>query len=110
MRDQRHYLHKGQIVGDFLTPNEVRTRFAESLTNLAQAFHETCEQWEHAHQAGLLAREDLFLNEVTAELGLGALRKLHRETAGKLDDAITGIYRYRPRERVPRARGKKRRK
>lgn len=104
------HLHKGQIVGHFLTANDVRTRFAELLIELAQAFRETCEQWERAHQTGFIVREDLFLNEATAELGLGTLRKLQRETAGKLEDAIAGIYRYRLRERVQTARERKRRK
>lgn len=97
-------------MGHFLTANDVRTRFAEPLTELAQAFRETCEQWEQAYQAGSIAREDLFLNEATAELGLGTLRKLQRETAGKLEDATAGIYRYRPRERVQAASERKRRK
>jgi hypothetical protein len=91
-------------VGQYLNPDDVRASFVEPLKNLWQDFHKACERWEQASRAGSIAREDLFLNDATAALSLGTLRKFQREINGKLEDAIAGVYRYREAERSRKVR------
>lgn len=86
-------------MGHYLIPDDVRSQFVKPLIALTRDFQKTCDQWEQALRSGDLLREDLFLNEGTAKLSLGTLRKLQREIAGKLEDAIAGVYRYREAER-----------
>ena len=82
-------------MGRYLTPDDVRERFAQPLSTLAAEFTELCKRWEKAYKAGEIARPDLLLNEVLPAAGIGRLRKLLREASGKVDDAIAGVYRYR---------------
>jgi hypothetical protein len=97
-------------VGHYLTPGDVRARFVEPLNDIAKDFQKTYDRWMQASRNDAIAREDLYLNDVTAEMSLAALRKLQREIAGKLDDAIAGIYRYRETERSIAAGERRRRK
>ena len=86
-------------MGQYLTSGDVRKRFAGPLLKLASDFSELCERWEEAYKSGDIVRPDLLLNEVTPEAAIATLRKFLRETSGKLDDAIGGVYRYRDTER-----------
>ena len=86
-------------MGQYRISDDVRSSFAEPLSELALAFQETCDQWQRAYRAGHITQEELYLNTSTATRGLGALRKLHREISGKLEDAIAGVYQYPRRER-----------
>jgi hypothetical protein len=78
-----------------LTTSDVRKRFVEPLAELSGDFAALCEQWENAYETGQIARPDLLLNDVLPEAAIARLRKLFRETSGKLEDAIAGVYRYR---------------
>ena len=65
------------------------------LAELSGDFAALCKQWERAYAAGRIARPDLLLNDVLPEAAIARLRKLLRETSGKLEDAMAGVYRYR---------------
>ena len=82
-------------MGHYLTSDEIRTRFVVPLAELSGDFAALCKQWEKAYAAGQIARPDLLLNDVLPEAAIARLRKLFRETAGKLEDAVAGVYRYR---------------
>jgi hypothetical protein len=82
-------------MGQYLTAEEVRERFAGPLLELAAECKRLCDRWDEAEQGELIARPDLLLNNVTSQAALGTLRKFFREASGKLDDAIAGVYRYR---------------
>ena len=82
-------------MGHYLTSDEMRTRFVVPLAELSGDFAAVSKQWEKAYAAGQIARPDLLLNDVLPEAAIARLRKLYRETAGKLEDAVAGVYRYR---------------
>ncbi len=82
-------------MGHYLTAGDVRKRFVEPLAQLSGDFAKLCQQWEDAEAKGQIARPDLLLNDVLPEAALARLRKLLRETSGKLEDALAGVYRYR---------------
>jgi hypothetical protein len=65
------------------------------LAELSGDFAVLCKQWQQAYAAGRIARPDLLLNDVLPDAALARLRKLFRETSGKLEDATAGVYRYR---------------
>ena len=94
-------------MGQYLTPEEVRKRFAGPLLGLASDFGSLCDRWEEAHDSQRISRRELLLNDVTPELALGTLRKLLREASGKLEDAIAGVYRYRDLEKRQKTGKKK---
>jgi hypothetical protein len=73
----------------------VRKRFVEPLGALCDDFARICTRWDKAYRAGEIARPDLLLNDVLPEAAIARLRKLLRETSGKLEDAAAGVYRYR---------------
>ena len=73
----------------------MRKCFVQPLAQLTSDYTEFCKRWEKANETGTLPRPDLLLNDVLPEAGIGRLRKLLREAAGKLEDALGGVYRYR---------------
>ncbi len=75
-------------MGHYLTAGDVRKRFVEPLAQLSGDFAKLCQQWEDAEAKGQIARPDLLLNDVLPEAALARLRKLLRETSGKLEDAL----------------------
>ena len=86
-------------MGKYLTFDDLREQFAKPLARLAVDLDDLCDRWEEASKAKKITRQDLLLNEVTAESALGSLRRFHREASGKLEDAVAGVYRYRDVER-----------
>jgi predicted component of type VI protein secretion system len=82
-------------MGHYLTAADVRKRFVAPLAELSGDFAELCQTWEDAVATQRIARRDLLLNDVLPEAAIARLRKLLRETSGKLEDAVAGVYRYR---------------
>jgi len=82
-------------MGQYLTSEDVRERFAGPLLELAADCKRLCDRWEETQKSRAIARPDLLLNDVTPTAALGTLRKFIREASGKLDDAVAGVYRYR---------------
>ena len=93
-------------MGQYLTSEDLRERFAGPLLELAADCKRLCDRWDEAQKGRDIARPDLLLNDVTPTAALGSLRKFIREASGKLDDAIAGVYRYR-NTRAPEPRKKK---
>ena len=95
-----HYFRlSGGEVGQYLNHKDVRERFAKPISDLSSDFDRLCRKWKKALDSDQIVRNDLLLNDVSATAALGTLRKFLREAAGKLDDAIAGVYRYRDAER-----------
>lgn len=91
-------------MGQYLTSEAMRTQFAVPLRELARDFEHLCNRWKMADESGEIARPDILLNQASSEAAIHTLRKFLRETSGKLDDAIAGVYRYRDTERRRRKR------
>lgn len=86
-------------MGQYLTSERVRARYAKPLTVLSKDFVRLCDRWKKAHDSGRLPRPDLLLNDTMPGKALALLRRLHDEAAAKLDEAMAGVYRYRDTER-----------
>ena len=93
-------------MGHYLTAADVRKRFVVPLAQLSGDFTELCRNWEDAVETKRIARRDLLLNDVLPEAAIARLRNFLRETSGKLEDAVAGVYRYRHME-ARRSRGRR---
>jgi len=86
-------------MGQYLTSQRVRARYAKPLSALAKDFTRLCDRWSKAYESGRIARADLLLNDTMPAKAVAVLQRLHAEAAAKLDAAVAGVYRYRDSER-----------